>query len=152
MLGIDLTGSGPLTISDFLRYTLRLSKYMNIEYPNATTLTDEQKAWIEQDVSSFEKALFSYDYDTRDYGYANYIDVDSFVDSFVWNEFVINDDFAAYSTYLYKDVRASSRWGLLGTSTTCSTIIDWPRLLTSSTWSIVRGTSCYSKTRRSPSA
>ena len=80
VLGIDLTGSGPLTISDFLRYTLRLSKYMNIEYPNATTLTDEQKAWIEQDVSSFEKALFSYDYDTRDYGYANYIDVDSFVD------------------------------------------------------------------------
>ena len=47
---------------------------------------------------------------------------------------------------------ASSRWDLLGTSTTCSTIIDWPRLLTSSTWSIARGTSCYSKTRRSPSA
>ena len=111
VLGIDLTGSGPLTISDFLRYTLRLSKYMNIEYPNATTLTDEQKAWIEQDVSSFEKALFSYDYDTRDYGYANYIDVDSFVDSFVWNEFVINDDFAAYSTYLYKDVRGKLTLG-----------------------------------------
>lgn len=111
VLGIDLTGSGPLTISDFLRYTLRLSKYMNIEYPNATTLTDEQKAWIEQDVSSFEKALFSYDYDIRDYGYANYIDVDSFVDSFVWNEFVINDDFAAYSTYLYKDVRGKLTLG-----------------------------------------
>ena len=62
-------------------------------------------------MSSFEKALFSYDYDTRDYGYVNYIDVDSFVDSFVWNEFVINDDFAAYSTYLYKDVRGKLTLG-----------------------------------------
>lgn len=111
VLGIDLSGSGPLTISDFLRYTLRLNKYMNIEYPNEEALTEEQRAWIEQDMSSFEKALFSYDYDTKDYGYANYIDVDSFVDTFVFDEFVINDDFAAYSTYLYKDVRGKVTLG-----------------------------------------
>lgn len=105
VLSIDLSGEGPTSISDFLKYTLRLNKYMDISYPNAETITPEQKAWIEQDMSAFEKALFSYDYDTSDYGYWNYIDVDSFVDTFVLDEFVVNDDFAAYSTYLYKDVR-----------------------------------------------
>lgn len=105
VLSIDLTGEGPTSISDFLKYTLRLNKYMDVSYPNAETLTPEQKAWIEQDMSAIEKALFSYDYDTSDYGYWNYLDVDSFVDTFVLDEFVVNDDFAAYSTYLYKDVR-----------------------------------------------
>lgn len=105
VLSIDLSGEGPTSISDFLKYTLRLNKYMDISYPNAETITPEQQAWIEQDMSAFEKALFSYDYDTSDYGYWNYIDVDSFVDTFVLDEFVVNDDFAAYSTYLYKDVR-----------------------------------------------
>lgn len=105
VLSIDLSGEGPTSISDFLKYTLRLNKYMDVSYPNAKTITPEQMAWIEQDMSSFEKALFSYDYDTSDYGYWNYIDVGSFVDTFVLDEFVIHDDFAAYSTYLYKDVR-----------------------------------------------
>lgn len=105
VLSIDLSGEGPTSISDFLKYTLRLNKYMDISYPSEMSITPDQKAWIEQDMSAFEKALFSYDYDTADYGYENFIDVDSFVDAFVLDEFVINDDFAAYSTYLYKDVR-----------------------------------------------
>lgn len=105
VLSIDLSGEDPASVSDFLKYTLRLNKYMDISYPSSKTITPEQQAWIEQDMSAFEKALFSYDYDTSDYGYWNYIDVDSFVDTFVLDEFVVNDDFAAYSTYLYKDLR-----------------------------------------------
>ena len=42
--------------------------------------------------AAFEKALYSYDYDHRKYGYKNLIDVDSFVDYFLINEFTCNYD------------------------------------------------------------
>ncbi|MBM6778053.1 CotH kinase family protein [Collinsella tanakaei] len=78
---------------------------MAIEYPNQLDLTEAQKTWITRDFSAFEKALYSYDYDTAEYGYANYIDVDSFIGYFIANEFSLNSDAGLYSTYLYRDVR-----------------------------------------------
>ncbi len=60
--------------------------------PNPASLTQELADAIEQEFSDFEKALYSYDYDTHDYGYQNYIDVDSFVDYFIINEFTQNYD------------------------------------------------------------
>lgn len=77
---------------------------MEIVYPSAT-LTEEQRKYIENDLSRFEKALFSYDYDKKKTGYQQYIDVDSFVDYFLINEFALNYDAVGLSTYLYKDVR-----------------------------------------------
>ena len=77
---------------------------MEIEYPGKT-LTQEQHDFIAADISQFEKALFSFDYSDRKKGYRQYIDVDSFVDFFLINEFTLNYDAPYYSTYLYKDVR-----------------------------------------------
>ncbi|OUO62400.1 hypothetical protein B5F74_00530 [Collinsella sp. An271] len=105
IIALDETASSSTTISDFLLYTRRSINYLDIIYPNETTLTEAQRRYIEQDVSDWEKALYSYDYDTAQYGYWTTLDVESFVDLFVLNEFVINDDFSAYSTYLFKDIR-----------------------------------------------
>lgn len=80
-------------------------------YPNETDLTEGQKKWIEEDFSAFEKALYSYDYDTDAYGYWNYIDVDSFVDYFIANEFSMNYDAGLYSTYLSRDLRGLIKIG-----------------------------------------
>lgn len=79
--------------------------FLSIEYPNELELTDEQAEWIKDDFSAFEKALYSYDYDTDQYGYWNYVDVDSFVDYFIAMEFSMNYDAGLYSTYLTRDVR-----------------------------------------------
>ena len=66
-------------------------------------------------MSFIEKSLYSYDYDTADYGYWNTLDVDSFVDYFLFNEFTMNYDAGSYSTYLYKDLRGKLTIGpLLG--------------------------------------
>ena len=105
IVAIDERSATDTTLDDFLNYTGRLSNYLEIVYPNEEDLTEERKAAIEADISAWEKALFSYDYDTPSHGYWNYFDVDSFVDLYVFNEFVINDDYGAFSTYLYKDVR-----------------------------------------------
>ena len=77
----------------------------SVLYPSADDLTPGQLAWITQDLSFIEKSLYSYDYDTADYGYWNTLDVDSFVDYFVFNEFSMNYDAGTYSTYVYKDLR-----------------------------------------------
>lgn len=111
IVAIDEKTETDTTISEFLSYTMRQGILTTIIYPAETNLTEGQKAYIEQDLSDFEKALYSYDYDTPDYGYQNTLDTQSFVDSYVLNEFVINDDFGAYSTYLYKDIRGKVSLG-----------------------------------------
>lgn len=53
--------------------------------------------------TDFEKALYSYDYDSDAAGYKKYIDVDSFADAFLLSEITANYDFGGLSTYVYKD-------------------------------------------------
>ena len=75
---------------------------MVVEYPK-TNLTDEKKNYITQTVSEFERVLYSDRFDDPQEGYAAYIDVDSFVDYFIINEFFKNTDAGIFSTYLHKD-------------------------------------------------
>lgn len=82
----------------------QIAQDIAIRYPGKGRLTETLKKNIELDVSAFEKSLFSYDYDTGQYGYWNWVDVDSFVDYFLINEFTKNSDAGSYSTYLYKEV------------------------------------------------
>lgn len=84
--------------------TITAREDVAIRYPGKSTLTEELAREIELEYSSFEKALYSYDHDTEDYGYWNYIDVDNFVDYFIFNEFTRNVDAGRYSTYLYKEL------------------------------------------------
>ncbi len=82
----------------------QIAQDIAIRYPGRGRLTEALKKSIELDVSAFEKAIFSYDYNTGQYGYWNWVDVDSFVDYFLINEFTKNSDAGGYSTYLYKEV------------------------------------------------
>lgn len=92
-------------INHFTNYTYMVDTGLMVEYPGKQSLTKEKIDYIEKDISRFEKALYSYDYDTVKYGYRNFIDVESFVDYFLINEFTQNYDAGTYSTYLYKDLR-----------------------------------------------
>ncbi len=91
-------------IETFTHYTYRNLQALDIKYPRTGKLTAELADAIAQEFSDFEKALYSYDYDTDDYGYWHYIDADSFVDYFLLNEFTANYDAGWLSTYVYKDV------------------------------------------------
>ncbi len=105
VVSVDKKGETPTTINEFLHYTLRLTQYMSVEYPSKQDLTEARKRFIAADISAIEKALFSYDFDSTLWGWRATMDSSSFVDMFLLNEFVINDDFTSYSTYLYKDIR-----------------------------------------------
>lgn len=91
-------------INNFSKYTYKSESIVNIVYPGNDNLTYELANAISDDFSEFEKALYSYDYDSSDFGYEKFIDVDSFVDYFLINEFASNYDAGSKSTYIYKGV------------------------------------------------
>lgn len=76
---------------------------MEIVYPGRGSLTPEMARAISQDFSDFEKALYSYDYDSKGSGYSSMIDTRSFIDYFLINEATCNYDAGRFSTYIGKD-------------------------------------------------
>lgn len=99
------TGEDIEYLNNFTWYTSRIKdrSQFNIKYPGQSKLTDELHDYINDDISYFERILYSYDYDDENIGYTNYIDIDSFVNYVVFNEFFMNYDAGNNSTYIYKD-------------------------------------------------
>jgi len=93
----------------FTNYTTRAKTQHELVYPGTQNMTPELKEAIKDEFSLFEKTLYSYDYNNEKYGYKNYIDIDSFVDYFLINEFTCNYDAGSLSTYIYKDVDGKYR-------------------------------------------
>ncbi|NLA76167.1 MAG: spore coat protein CotH, partial [Deltaproteobacteria bacterium] len=85
------------------------SHELSIGFPTRRFLTERQRRWIENDISRFERVLYSDQFDDPESGYAAYIDVDSFVDYYIINELSINNDAGELSTYVYKDLGGKLR-------------------------------------------
>lgn len=103
LIQLDTDKGNDITyIDSFSKYTYKLISplYLTIKYPSEEDLTYKVRKYIYDDFLEFEKMLYSYDY--KDY--SKYIDVDSFVDYFIINEFTQNYDAGYLSTYIYKDV------------------------------------------------
>lgn len=92
-------------IETMTQYTMRTFQTMDIVYPRGGNLTPKRIEYIQQEITDFEKALYSYRYGLEDDGYQKWIDVESFVDYFIINEFTVNYDVGDRSTYLCKDIR-----------------------------------------------
>ena len=73
-------------------------------YPKANKIKPQQAAYIESWMDEFEEALFSNDY-TNSLGkrYTDYIDLNSFTDFLLINEFSKNSDGYKLSSYVHKD-------------------------------------------------
>lgn len=89
------------TYGEIMGYT---GNQLSVSYPGQSSLTQSQKDWIEKDISEFEEALYADYFADEELGYAAYIDVDSFVDYFILNEFAMNHDGGVLSTYAYKEL------------------------------------------------
>lgn len=105
LLRMDQGSANPIkNIDTFSVYSHRFPNKVDIVYPGASNLTPEIAENIRQDFSSFEKTIYSFDYDNNKYGYQTMIDTDSFIDYFIINEFTTNYDAGWLSTYVYKDI------------------------------------------------
>ena len=106
-------------IETFCNYTYRNKKILNIVYPGNANLNTELRKAIIDDFSLFEKTLYSYDYNSDSYGYEKYIDVQSFVDYFILNEFTCNYDAGYLSTYIYKDIDGKFKFSVWDFNSAC---------------------------------
>lgn len=108
ILRLDKGTEDPLrNINSFSIYTYNTGFQpglkLEVIYPGKNKLNETLQKYIRKDLSKFEKTLYSFDYDSERFGYKKYIDVDSFVDYLIINEFTQNYDAGNMSTYLYKD-------------------------------------------------
>lgn len=83
---------------------------LNIEYPKKN-LTTENYEYINKFISEFERILYSDKFNDPINGYRKYIDVNSFVDFYIINEFFKNTDAGLLSTYFYKDYEEKLKAG-----------------------------------------
>lgn len=79
-------------------------------YPKLS-LSDEQADYIGDVITTFERNLYHDKYDIPGKGYDELIDVNSFIDYYIINEFFLNTDAGHKSTFLYKDIRGSLHIG-----------------------------------------
>lgn len=77
-------------------------EWIGVKYPSEARLTEEAKNYIEQDFSRMEQIIYDTD-ESVFKAYDKYIDIDSFVDYFLINEFFGNYDAGEHSTYMYKN-------------------------------------------------
>lgn len=90
------------TFSEYA-YISELDTGLKIVYPSKSMITGEIRNYIKSDFSKFERALYSYDFNDPKKGYENYIDVESFVDYYIFQEFMEINDTCYRSTYLHKE-------------------------------------------------
>ena len=89
----------------FTNYTLRAKTQHELVSPGTNNATPEIREAIKDEFSLFEKSLYSYDYNNKEFGYTNFIDTMSFIDYFLINELTCNYDAGSLSTYIYKDIQ-----------------------------------------------
>ena len=112
-------------LDNFTGYTKRTYNRLEVKYPGTAKITPKITDYVSKDFSEFEKALYSYDYDTKAYGYDNYIDTDNFVDYFIINEITQNTDAGIFSTYFYKDVSGKLKLAVWDFNNCCDNYIEY---------------------------
>ena len=90
-------------IYSFLERENKSFEDISIRYPGKNLLTPELAHEIELDFAEYEKCMYSFDYDTENYAYWNWIDVDNYIAYYLVNEITANVDAGRYSTYIYKE-------------------------------------------------
>lgn len=94
----DVTDPG-----DLFFYTAIGNHQITYVYPDGDQVTEAQNAWLENYFHEFETSLVSDHFMNYNNGYAQYIDVNAFVDHLLLNEFLRNVDALRISAYLHKD-------------------------------------------------
>ena len=77
--------------------------YYQYHYPKPDEIVGEQKQYIQAYIANFESIMLRNNWNDEELGYPSLIDINSFVDYVLINEFSKNIDAYRLSTYLYKD-------------------------------------------------
>ena len=85
--------------------------YFIYHYPKPSDINNNQKIHISTIINDFESVLSSDNFDDPDTGYRSLIDLDSFIDFFIINEFTKNIDGYRLSTFINVDIDKKIKMG-----------------------------------------
>ena len=83
----------------------------DLEYPGMDEITPQSLDYVEREMLTFEKLLYDADYTGNWAPVLDAIDMESFVDYYLINEFFQNYDAGIRSTYLYRNLGGKYRLG-----------------------------------------
>lgn len=118
----DLQGMRDVDVFSERTYLQHLD--VALRFPGKKRLTRGMKKHVERDVSAFEKSLYSFDYNSDDYGYENYIDVENFIDYYIINSISSNIDAGSFSTYIYKAPGEKYKMCVWDFNNCCNNFVD----------------------------
>lgn len=122
----DRSGKGDHELNNYTYYTYRSDvSSLDIRYPGNNTITEEKEEYINQNISQIEKLLYSMSLWETDDDYTDYIDINSFADYFIINEFFRNVDAGRFSTFYYKDIRGKVKTVVWDFNNACDNYIDY---------------------------
>lgn len=100
-------------IDSFTFYTDRLEPGVAVEliYPTASNQTQEVQRYVETDFGEMERRLFSSEMILDPDSCWDYLDLKSFGDYYILQEYLAVNDMFSASTYFYKDVRGKLHIG-----------------------------------------
>ncbi|HSK68824.1 MAG TPA: CotH kinase family protein [Candidatus Limnocylindria bacterium] len=123
----DRATKGDQRLNNFIYYTNRADlSALDVRYPGKANITPGRMEHIEKTISRIEKTLYSADMADPESGYYQYLDVESFAQYFVINEFFRNIDAGRYSTFLYKDARGKVGLAVWDFDNAADNYIDGP--------------------------
>lgn len=124
----DREGKGNQELNNYAYYTYKSGiSALDIRFPGINQITDNKNEYITEDISKIEKNLYSYDLTSENNGYIKYIDLNSFAEYFIINEFFRNIDAGRFSTFYYKDARGKLKTSVWDFNNGCDNYIDYPQ-------------------------
>lgn len=104
---INITGGYLLEIDGWANrensyFYTNLGMPISISYPDDKDITQQQKSYITNHINTFEKSLFSENFDDEPNGYKKYFDINSYINFYLLNEIMGNPDLF-WSTFLFKN-------------------------------------------------
>lgn len=122
----DRAGKGDYELNNYTYYTYHSDvSALDVRYPGKNTITDEKYDYINDQISHIEKILYSMSLWEEDANYTDYIDVESFAEYFIINEFFKNVDAGKFSTFYYKDVRGKVKTVVWDFNNCCDNYADY---------------------------
>jgi len=110
ILAKDRQKEEDILVNSYGKETSKYTYGLNIVYPKKD-LTSEKYNYIMDEINNFERMLYSDKFNDPKQGYSKYINVDTFVDYYIINEFFKNNDAGMLSTYVYKDYEEKIKAG-----------------------------------------
>lgn len=104
------TGGNLITFAPF-GPKKNIETYFLFDYPDHDDISTQQRQYLQNYVNEFEDSLLSVNFTDTIKGYAKFIDVNSFIETMLLNEFSINPDAYRLSTFFYKDKSSKIKSG-----------------------------------------